>query len=388
MVHVFIVASKGIPAKYGGFETFVENLTAKKKSSDIYYHVSCMGEPEKHFEYNNADCFNVKVPLPGAPGRIFHVSRALSQVEDWVREHKGTDEVIVYILGCRIGPLLIGHSKKLHKLGAKVYCNPDGLEWKRSKWSAPAKKFLKYCEKCLVTNSDLSICDSVNIEKYIKKSYGVKTTFIAYGADVKESECPETKLNEWYQKFKVEKEKYYLIVGRFVPDNNYQTMISEFVKSKTDKDLVIITNVEKNKFYTDLESKTHFEEDKRVKFVGTVYDQELLKKIRENAFAYIHGHEVGGTNPSLLEALASTKVNLLYGIGFNKEVGKSAALYWIKDSGSLAQLIEQTDKDYADSEKRQQMHEAGMKRVTDAYSWNFIVDEYEKVFLNGGGDYR
>ena len=219
MVHVFIVASKGIPAKYGGFETFVENLTAKKKSSDIYYHVSCMGEPEKHFEYNNADCFNVKVPLPGAPGRIFHVSRALSQVEDWVREHKGTDEVIVYILGCRIGPLLIGHSKKLHKLGAKVYCNPDGLEWKRSKWSAPAKKFLKYCEKCLVTNSDLSICDSVNIEKYIKKSYGVKTTFIAYGADVKESECPETKLNEWYQKFKVEKEKYYLIVGRFVRDN-------------------------------------------------------------------------------------------------------------------------------------------------------------------------
>lgn len=386
MVHVFIVASKGIPAKYGGFETFVENLTARKKSIEIYYHVSCMGEPEKHFEYNNADCFNVKVPLPGAPGRIFHVSRVLSQVEEWTAKNKKAgDTVIVYILGCRIGPLLIGHSKKLHKLGVKVFCNPDGLEWKRSKWSALEKKFLKYCEKCLVTNSDLSICDSVNIEKYIKKTYGSKvprTTFIAYGADIKTSECPEEKLNEWYQKFDIKPEQYYLIVGRFVPDNNYQTMISEFVKSKTHKDLVIITNVEKNKFYTDLEAKTHFESDKRVKFVGTVYDQELLKKIRENAYAYIHGHEVGGTNPSLLEALASTKVNLLYEIGFNKEVGQTAALYWNKNEGNLARLIERADVECAAEDVREKMHQAGMKRVQNAYSWDYIVDEYEKVFLN------
>ncbi len=386
MIHVFIVASKGIPAKYGGFETFVENLTARKRSGEIYYHVSCMGEPEKHFEYNNADCFNVKVPLLGAPGRIFHVSRVLSQVEKWtVKNKKSGATVIVYILGCRIGPLLIPHAKKLHKLGVKVFCNPDGLEWKRSKWSALEKKFLKYCEKCLVTNSDLAICDSVNIEKYIKKTYGSKaprTTFIAYGADIKESECPEEKLNEWYKKFDIKPEQYYLIVGRFVPDNNYQTMIFEFVKSKTDKDLVIITNVKKNKFYTDLEVKTHFEDDKRIKFVGTVYDQKLLKKIRENAFAYIHGHEVGGTNPSLLEALASTKLNLLYEIGFNKEVGKGAALYWTKDESNLAKLIERADCEYAADDVRENMHQAGMKRVEDAYSWDYIVDEYEKIFLN------
>ena len=81
MVHVFIVGSKGIPAKYGGFETFVENLTARKQSSEIKYHVSCMNNDEKHFEYNDADCFNVKVPLRGAPGRILHVSRVLTQVE-------------------------------------------------------------------------------------------------------------------------------------------------------------------------------------------------------------------------------------------------------------------------------------------------------------------
>lgn len=99
-----------------------------------------MNNDEKHFEHNDADCFNVRVPLPGAPGRIFHVGLVLNQVEEWAKQHP-QEKVIVCILECRIGPLLIPHAKKLHKLGAKVYCNPDGLEWKRSKWSARPKLF-------------------------------------------------------------------------------------------------------------------------------------------------------------------------------------------------------------------------------------------------------
>lgn len=216
-----------------------------------------MNNDEKHFEHNDADCFNVRVPLPGAPGRIFHVGLVLNQVEEWAKQHP-QEKVIVCILGCRIGPLLIPHAKKLHKLGAKVYCNPDGLEWKRSKWSAPAKAFLRYCEKCLVENSDLAICDSVNIEKYIKDTYGSRvkdTTFIAYGAYTDRSQCDEEKLNEWYTQFNVKRGHYYLIVGRFVPENNYETMITEFMRSKTEKDLVIITNVEHNKFYEQLREK-------------------------------------------------------------------------------------------------------------------------------------
>ena len=170
MVHVFIVGSKGIPAKYGGFETFVENLTARKINNNIKYHVSCMNNDEKHFDYNAADCFNVRVPLRGAPGRIIHVGLVLKEVEKWICCNPN-EPVVVMILGCRIGPLLISHSKKLHRLVAQIYCNPDGLEWKRSKWSKPAKLFLRYCEKCLVENSDRIICDSKNIEKYIKESY-------------------------------------------------------------------------------------------------------------------------------------------------------------------------------------------------------------------------
>lgn len=381
MVHVFIVGSKGIPAQYGGFETFVENLTAGKMSENIQYHVSCMNNDEKHFVHNSADCFNVKVPLPGAPGRIFHVGRVLKQVEDWVKENP-KEKTIVYILGCRIGPLLIPHSRRLHKLGAKVFCNPDGLEWKRSKWSAPAKAFLRYCEKCLVENSDLAICDSVNIEKYIQETYGdrcPKTTYIAYGAYVERSKCSEDKLQEWYKKFNVKQGEYYLIVGRFVPENNYETMIREFMASNTKRDLVIISNVEKNKFYQQLDEKTGFEKDRRIKFVGTVYDQELLKKIREEAYAYIHGHEVGGTNPSLLEALASTKVNLLLDVGFNKEVGQNGALYWGKLEGSLKKLIEETDSLL--SQRRNELDKISVKLIEENYGWDKIIDEYERRIL-------
>lgn len=250
MIHIFIVGSKGIPAQYGGFETFAENLTLRKKSKDIQYHVSCMDNDEKHFKHNGADCFNVRVPLKGAPGRIFHVSLALAQVEQWCGQNPG-ETTIVYILGCRIGPLLIPHARRLHKLGVKICCNPDGLEWRRDKWNAAAKQFLRYCESCLVRYSDLVICDSMNIEKYIKQTYGSKakeTAFIAYGADVQRSKCSDEELENWYRKFGIRRNQYYLIVGRFVPENNYETMITEFMRSNASKDLVIVTNVEKNKF--------------------------------------------------------------------------------------------------------------------------------------------
>ena len=380
-IHVFIVGSKGIPAQYGGFETFVENLTARKKSEDIRYHVSCMNNDEKHFEYNGADCFNVKLPLKGAPGRILHVSRVLSFVEKWKKENP-CEKAIVYILGCRIGPLLIPHAKKLHKLGIKIFVNPDGLEWKRDKWSKAEKAFLKYCEKCLVVNSNLAICDSKNIEKYILETYPTmegKTTYIAYGADVSPSTCSEEKLDEWLEKHKLSRENYYLIVGRFVPENNYETMISEFMKSNTKKPLVIISNVEKNKFYEQLRVKTNFDTDERIKFLGTVYDQELLKKIREEAFAYIHGHEVGGTNPSLLEALASTKVNLLLGVGFNREVGEEAALYWEKEENGLQELIEFVEEQFY---KNKSIRLNSKMRISNYFTWDFICSEYEGLFIN------
>ena len=153
-------------------------------------------------------------------------------------------------------------------------------------------------------------------------------------------------------------------------------MIRGFMRSYSKKDLVLITNVEQNKFYEKLRQETGFDKDSRIKFVGTVYDQELLKYIREHAFAYLHGHEVGGTNPSLLEALSSTKLNLLLDVGFNREVGADGAIYWDKDD--LQHIIESSEK--LSQEEIEKMNKLSTKQVKERFSWEFIVDEYETLF--------
>ena len=122
----------------------------------------------------------------------------------------------------------------------------------------------------------------------------------------------------------------------------------------------------------------HFKSDKRIKFVGTVYNQELLKKIRENAYAYFHGHTVGGTNPSLIEALGSTDLNLLVDVGFNREVAEDCALYWSRKQGKLAQLIDKADK--MSMEEIQELGRKAKKRVAEAYTWDKICGQYEAVY--------
>lgn len=380
--NIFIIGSKGIPAQYGGFETFLEKLTEKKKSNDIKYHVSCLSDNDKEFEYNGARCFNVKVPNIGSAKAVYYDIAALKRCLEYIEKNSIKDP-IVYILACRIGPFVGHYKKKLKKLGGTLFVNPDGHEWKRDKWNALVKKYWKISEKLMVKHADLLVCDSKNIEKYIKtdyEKYNPKTTFIAYGADMNKSKLKDDdeKLLNWYKANNISKGEYYLVVGRFVPENNYETMITEFMKSNTKKDFVLITNIEKNAFYNELKAKTKFDQDKRIKFVGTVYDQELLKKIRENAYGYFHGHEVGGTNPSLLEALATTNLNILLDVGFNKEVAMDGAIYFNKTDGNLSHIID-------NEMEMNEIEKLGMKaknRITQEYTWEKIASDYENLFLS------
>ncbi|GGD01219.1 beta 1-4 rhamnosyltransferase Cps2T [Enterococcus wangshanyuanii] len=386
--HVYIIGSKGIPAKYGGFETFVEKLTEYKQSGSLQYHVACMnigdnlyGDGQKHFEYNQADCFNIDVPNIGPARAIYYDVKALDYAIELAKKNNDI-EPIFYILACRIGPFLNHYKKKIKKINGKLYVNPDGHEWLRAKWSYPVRKYWKFSEKLMVKHADLMICDSLNIEKYIKsdyKQYTPKTTYIAYGTEQSKSTLSATdaRVKDWFKEKNIGTEGYYLVVGRFVPENNYETMIKEFMKSDTKKDFVLVTNIEENKFYNKLKKETGFDEDPRIKFVGTVYDQELLKYIRENAFAYLHGHEVGGTNPSLLEALASTKVNLLLDVSFNKEVAGNSALYWNKEQ--LSFLIDKVDKLSLDDQIM--LDKKADRNIFVKFSWDFIIKEYEALFM-------
>lgn len=382
--HVFIVGSKGIPGNYGGYETFVDKLTEYHQNNpNLKYHVACKAKDTKTFEYHNADCFDVKVPSIGPAQAIYYDVAALNQCVKYIRQHN-IQHPIVYILACRIGPFADHFQKVIHKLGGKLYINPDGHEWMRAKWSAPVRKYWKISEQLMTKHCDLLICDSKNIEKYIHDEYGKynpKTTFIAYGAETRKSKLTDDdpKLTAWYKEKGLSPKSYYLVVGRFVPENNYETMIREFMKSHSKRDFALITNVS-DKFLEELKEKTHFDQDPRIKFVGTAYDKELLMKIRGNAYGYFHGHEVGGTNPSLLEALGSTDLNLLLDVGFNREVAEDAALYWNKQPGNLASLIDQADN--MNAGEITELGEKSSQRVVEAYSWQHIADEYKQLFKN------
>ena len=405
--HVFLVGAKSLGA-YGGYETFVYKLTEyHQNKKNIKYHVACKANGDgcmdeikvdgvtrindQEFEFHNVHCFKIDVPQIGPAQAIYYDVAALKACCKYIKEHR-IKHPIVYIMACRIGPFAGHFYKEIHKLGGTVYLNPDGHEWMRAKWSEPIRKYWKMSEQMMVKYSDLDICDSLEIEKYIHEQYdgkGIKgrdpkTTFIAYGAETRKSVLADddAKLVEWYEKKGLKPKEYYLVVGRFVPENNYETMIREFMKSKTKKDFAIITNVN-DKFLAELEERLHFKSDKRIKFVGTVYNKERLMKIRENAYGYFHGHEVGGTNPSLLEALGSTDLNLLLDVGFNREVAEDSALYWSKKDGDLARLIEKADQ--MGAEELQKLGAKSTLRIEEAYSWSYICEKYEKVWLGENG---
>ena len=387
MQHVFLVGAKSLGA-YGGYETFINKLTEYHQSNpDIKYHVAVKANGQGasvpdgvevvngRYTYHNADCFQIKVPEKLGPAQaIYYDCAALKKSIEIIKE-EGIEQPIVYIMTCRIGPFFNSLCRAIHKLGGRVFLNPDGHEWKRAKWSAPVRAYWKYSEKVMVKGSDLIVCDSKNIEKYIQQEYGVKnTTFIAYGAETKPSKCSEEKYEKWLSEKGLRRGEYYLIVGRFVPENNYETMIKEYMKSKTTKDFAIITNANPQ-LQKELEEKLGYQKDPRIKFVGTVYDQELLKKIREEAYGYFHGHEVGGTNPSLLEALGSTKLNLLLKVGFNEEVAEGSALYWTKEPGNLAALI-----DKCEGIDREELGRKAKERIKTAYSWEYISGRYAEIW--------
>lgn len=404
--HVFLIGAKSLGA-YGGYETFINKLTEyHQNNKKIKYHVACKANGDgsmdpyqtegaqiindHEFTYHNAHCFRVEIPEKlGSAQAIYYDVMALHESCEIIKREK-ISHPIVYIMACRIGPVMKHYYHEIHKLGGQVYINPDGHEWMRTKWSKPVRKYWKFSEQMMVKWSDLVICDSKTIEKYVHECYdgkGIegrnpKTTFIAYGAETRKSKLADDdkRLLSWYKSKGLKSHEYYLVVGRFVPENNYEIMIREFMNSNSKKDFAIITNVN-DKFLDELETKLNFRLDARIKFVGTVYDQELLMKIRENAYGYFHGHEVGGTNPSLLEALGSTELNLLLDVGFNREVAEDTALYWNKEEGNLASLI-----DWTDLLNEHDVHCWGIvakQRVHEAYSWELISQMYKKVFLLG-----
>lgn len=381
MKHIFIIGSRGLPAQYGGFETFVRELVSHQVSDRTQYHVACLSDTshQEHFTYEKADCFTINPPKIGPARVIAYDMMAISYALKMVKENSW-EQPIFYILGNTIGAFIAPFAKKIHGVGGTLLVNPDGLEWKRSKWCRSIRTYLKYSEKLMSRHADLLIADNEGIESYLRENYPwSKTRFIAYGTDLAPtgltSDSPVVRT--FFDKWHLSEKGYYLIIGRFVPENNYATIIREFMASSTQKKLVIVCNHEGCSYFAQLKKETGFDKDERILFVGTVYDNELLKYLRQEARAYLHGHEVGGTNPSLLEALAQTNENLILEVDFNQRVALETARYWTKKEGNLTALIDQVDRQEEDID----LGQSAKARMAANYSWEAIVASYEELFL-------
>ena len=376
MKYVFILGARGYHAKYGGWETFVSNLVDNYDDKNTFFYISEFSNTKKDITKVNDRVIvePVYVKAKSSIKMFIYSIKSLKCALKYIKKNK-IDNPYIYILGLKMLNYLNIKKRIIKKLGAKVIVNPDGLEHKRSKWNTIAKKFFLLSERFMLNSCDIIVCDSIGIKEYIDNKYSKlknKTTYIAYGSNILNLKNIDE--NKVLKKYNLKSNEYLLMVGRMVPENNYNMVIKGFMNSIINKDLVIISNIEDSPYYEKLINSTNCLKDRRIHFINGVYDKYNLAIIRKNAFAYIHGHSVGGTNPSLIEALCYTDLNILYNVCFNKYVGQESCLYF-NDEKALEKIINNINK-----YDRNDLGKKCKKIVRDNFTWEIIVSKYKKIF--------
>ena len=385
--NVFIIGLRGYTQNYGGWETFAHGLLDNWEDDDVHFYAFekvDKKEEEEFIEYNEfITCIRVCEPSTGSSAMMKYDKNCTDYAIQYVQERKMENSIFFY-LGLRVGPYVYIKKKKIKKLGIKLMENPAGVEWKRTKWNKLVQIYAFGSAIMMAKSMDLLACDNEGIQEvYEKLLIGKKPIldYVAYGVDLVPpvAEPMPEKVKDFFNKWGIEKDEYYLVLGRYIPENNYEMMIKGFMKSKTDKKLLIITNykTEIQKFHQHILDSTHYPDDDRVIMAGTLYDKDILHYVRQYARGYIHGHSVGGTNPGLLEAMAETNVNLLNDVSFNRYVGGDVAVYF-KDENSLKKLIEEVDR--MSEKKIRDIGNRSKNRMIEKYSWKKIVTEYSRIF--------
>ena len=384
-INVFMIGLRGYTQNYGGWEAFAQGLFNNWTNDDIqwwaYEKVDSV-DKEEIVTVNNITCVRVFEGETGSSAMPKYDLHCTNLTCLFVKSHQIANP-IMYHLGVRIGPLLWLKRLSIKKLGIKMAENPAGAEWRRTKWGKLLQAYLYVSAVMMAKSTDCLICDNEGIrELYERMLRGRKPLleYVAYGVESvpRVMEPVPEKVQDFFDKWGIKKDEYYLILGRYIPENNYEMMFKGFIKSKSPRKLLVITNykTEIQKFHEHIRQSTQYEKDNRVIMAGTLYDSEILHYIRQYAHGYIHGHSVGGTNPGLLEAMAETDVNICYKVNFNKYVGDKAALYFGSED-ELASIIEKVD--IMSKDEKSKRGELARKIMDKKYSWGHIVSEYERV---------
>lgn len=355
---VAILGTRGIPNHYGGFEQFAE-----------YFSVYLAERGHEVYVYNSHN--------HPYQEKMFHGVHILHQYDP---EYKvGTFGQFIYDLNCIrdirkrnfdiILQLGYTSSSVWHFLlpkSAIVITNMDGLEWKRSKYSAPVRKFLKYAEKLAANHSDYLVADSLGIQSFLKGEYKKDSTYIAYGAH------PFNSPNEDILKmYGVEKKNFNMIMARFEPENNLDMVLSGVVEGN-DKTPILVVGKHETKYGAYLKDK--FKGHPNIIFTGGIYNIQHLDSLRYYSKIYFHGHSVGGTNPSLLEAMASHALIAAHNNNFNRGVLQDNA-YYFANPQEVAALLGTLSKS-----SNLQKIENNFKAIEKDFNWEKINGEYLQLF--------
>lgn len=354
-----ILGTRGIPARYGGFETFAERLAVGLVEMGHEVTVYCAGSasaaPE---EYRGVQLRYCPAPRLGPLETILYDIFCLWDAR------RSFD--VVYMLGYGAAPAC-----KIPRLwGTTIWINPDGLEWARAKWNALAKAYFRMMEWASVRMADRVIADAEAIAASLAERHGQRhsCSVIPYGCEIVDAPPPASLLAEW----ELSAGDYYLVVCRLEPENHVLEILRAFQQSRSARKLVVVGNHRARGAYV---RQLRAVSDPRIRMIGTVYDPERLTALRSHAFAYMHGHSVGGTNPSLLEAMGCGNAVFAHRNPFNQETLGGTGIFF-DGVNDLAGAIDEAERD----EHLLHARRAATKlRARTYYQWCDVVASYASL---------
>lgn len=351
-----IIGTRGIPNHYGGFEQAAEYISAGLAAKG--YQVSVYNShkhPYKECEWNGV--------------KIIHCYDA--------EHYLGTAGQFIYDLNCIRDAgkrnfdvlLFMGYTSssvwgKWFPSNSTIISNMDGLEWKREKYTRPVQQFLRYAESLAVRYSDHCIADSPVIKKYLDKVYQIDCCYIPYGADVTEDVATDFHPGN----------EHYLLMARMEPENNIETILDGFHETTEDKTFFVIGSTQ-NKFGRHIVDR--FKKDERIRFNGSVFNRMTIAELIRKSSLYFHGHSVGGTNPSLLQAMAGGALIAAHDNPFNRAVLQENAFFF-----SSAAHVKEIIAKKIDSTVVEKMIGNNLGQIRSIYNWATVVDQYEQYIVS------
>jgi glycosyltransferase involved in cell wall biosynthesis len=356
---VALIGTRGVPAQYGGFETCVEEVGSRLASAGHEVIVYCRpsGDGRQPESYRGMRLVHLPIVRKRSLETLAHTGLSVLH-----RSLRGVDAAVVF--NAANSPLL----PVLRARGIPVATHVDGLEWQRGKWGTTGQRYYRLAESLAVRWSDALIADARGIADYYAREFRADTELIAYGAPITK---PDNALR--IDELDLSPGKYHLVVARFEPENHVLEAVQGYVRSRAELPMVVVGSAPYADQYT---AAVRGAADHRVRLLGGVWDQEQLNQLYAHALTYVHGHSVGGTNPSLLRAAGAGAYTLAYDVSFNREVVGEQGEFW-RTSSELSGLIERSESD----PDRAHLGGEALQREIVRYNWDDVAAAYEDLCL-------